>query len=122
MINQTGYANIIPSPGDEVYGSLCFLSARDEKALDESEGVPWMYQKVVMKVWRINPKGGDWGDGKDGEEEVEATVYVDPVRKTEGRMERDVSYFQAFLGAEILGFTRGSTFANDVPLSSTRYG
>jgi gamma-glutamylcyclotransferase len=41
IINTTSYASIIPSPGDVVYGSLYFLSGRDEAALDTSEGVPW---------------------------------------------------------------------------------
>lgn len=38
IINSTGYANIVPSHGDEAYGSLCFLSNRDKAALDESRG------------------------------------------------------------------------------------
>lgn len=44
-INSTRYGNIIESPGDVVYGSLYFLSPRDEAGLDESEGVPWLYEK-----------------------------------------------------------------------------
>ncbi len=44
-INSTQYANIMPSEGDVVYGSLFFLSPRDEAGLDESEGVPWLYEK-----------------------------------------------------------------------------
>jgi hypothetical protein len=44
-INSTQYANIIPSEGDVVYGGLYFLSPRDEAGLDESEGVPWLYEK-----------------------------------------------------------------------------
>ena len=89
IINSTGYANIIPSLGDEVYGTLCFLSNRDESALDESEGVPWMYEKHKLKMWRLPPGGGgEWG--KD-EEEVEATVYVDVQRLEEGKVEKEVS-------------------------------
>lgn len=44
-INSTRYGNIIPSDGDVVYGALYFLSPRDEAGLDESEGVPWLYEK-----------------------------------------------------------------------------
>lgn len=85
IINGTGYANIIPSPGDEVYGSLCFLSGRDETALDESEGVPWLYEKHPMKVNRVST-GGEWGNE---DEQVEATVYVDVQLKDTGHIERE---------------------------------
>jgi gamma-glutamylcyclotransferase len=43
IINSTPYASIIPSRGNVVYGSLYFLSAASETALDTSEGVPWLY-------------------------------------------------------------------------------
>ena len=88
MINSTGYANIVPSPSDDVYGSLCFLSSRDEAALDESEGVPWLYEKQILNVRRIS-QGGEWGD-VGSEEDVEAVVYVDVQRKDEGRVDREV--------------------------------
>ena len=89
IINSTGYANIVPSPGDDAYGSLCFLSKRDEDALDESEGVPWLYEKMRLKVRRISVGGGDWGEA-GSEVEVEASVYVDVQRKEEGRIEKEV--------------------------------
>jgi gamma-glutamylcyclotransferase len=44
-INSTRYANIVESKDDVVYGGLYFLSPRDEAGLDESEGVPWLYEK-----------------------------------------------------------------------------
>jgi len=89
IINETGYANIIPgNPDDEVWGSLCFLSHRDETALDESEGVPWLYEKKKLKVQRMPQQqaGAEWR--VDEGEEVEAVVYVDVQRLTEGRVER----------------------------------
>jgi gamma-glutamylcyclotransferase len=88
IVNQTGYGNIIPSPGDQVYGSLCFLSYRDEKALDESEGVPWLNEKHTLKVRRLIQKEGseEW---VPDEADVEATAYVDVQRQTEGHIERE---------------------------------
>ncbi|KIX96739.1 uncharacterized protein Z520_07458 [Fonsecaea multimorphosa CBS 102226] len=91
IINETGYANIIPSPGDVVYGSLCFLSKRDEMALDESEGVPWLYEKMTLAVTRLLndvDKSSDWA-AAGGDIQVQATVYVDVQRTTVGNIERE---------------------------------
>lgn len=74
-INSTRYANVVPSPGDVVYGSLSFLSNRDEAALDESEGVPWLYEKQKLKVTRLETDGSE----TDGPQ-VEALVYADAQR------------------------------------------
>ena len=90
MINSTGYANIVPSRGNVVYGTLCFLSARDESALDESEGVPWMYEKHKVKVWRLPAPGQSAAGWGNDEEQVEATVYVDVQRLDEGKIDREV--------------------------------
>ncbi|KIW87123.1 uncharacterized protein Z519_12234 [Cladophialophora bantiana CBS 173.52] len=90
IINETGYANITPSPGDVVYGSLCFLSKRDEIALDESEGVPWLYEKLTLVVRRLLndvEKSSDWAAGE--EIQVQAATYVDVQRTTVGKIERE---------------------------------
>lgn len=92
IINETGYANIVPSPGDVVYGSLCFLSRRDEMALDESEGVPWLYEKMTLPVKRVSnaaeaQDGSDWADA--GDVLVQAMSYVDVQRTTPGKIERE---------------------------------
>ena len=89
IINETGYANIIPSPGDVVYGSLSFLSKRDEMALDESEGVPWLYEKMTLPVKRVltdTEKSSDWAGG---EVKVQAVAYVDVQRTSVGKIERE---------------------------------
>jgi gamma-glutamylcyclotransferase len=78
QINETQYGNIVPSAGDVVYGSLFFLSPRDEAGLDESEGVPWMYEKHTLEVERLG------SDGKGTEQKVEAMTYVDVKRTQEG--------------------------------------
>lgn len=89
IINETGYANIIPGDNtDEVYGSLCFLSHRDEMALDESEGVPWLYEKMKLNVRRVlSPEEAtEYGDEVP---EVEAVCYVDTQRLAEGNIEKE---------------------------------
>ena len=89
MINETGYANIIPGDeDDEVYGSLCFLPRRDEVALDESEGVPWLYEKKYLKVQRVLSPSELQEYGGTAPE-VEALCYVDAQRLTEGKIERE---------------------------------
>lgn len=91
MINETGYANIVPgNKDDEVWGSLCFLSRRDETALDESEGVPWLYEKKKLKVRRVPQMqaGEEWRTSDEGEE-VEVLAYVDVQRLSEGRIEKE---------------------------------
>lgn len=82
IINSTSYASIIPSVGDVVYGSLYFLSDRDEKALDTSEGVPWLYEKQYLEVHRIV-------DGKMEERTTQSLAYVDVQRLEEGIIEPD---------------------------------
>lgn len=89
IINETGYANIVPgNADDEVWGSLSFLSYRDEVALDESEGVQFgHYDKMKLKVRRVpqDIAGEEWKAGEG--EEVEAVAYVNPRLVTEGRIE-----------------------------------
>ena len=82
-INDTRYANIVESPGDHVYGSLFFLSPRDEAGLDESEGVPWLYEKKYPEVMRIN------ADGTESGQTVEVMTYVDVKRTEDGPIEKD---------------------------------
>lgn len=82
-INSTQYANIIPSEGDVVYGSLFFLSPRDEAGLDESEGVPWLYEKQWHEVMRIRE------DGSESGQVVKVLMYVDVQRPDEGEIMPD---------------------------------
>ncbi|KAJ9657298.1 hypothetical protein H2198_004421 [Neophaeococcomyces mojaviensis] len=93
IINETGYANIVPGDaGDEVWGSLSFLSYRDEVALDESEGVPFgHYDKMKLKVRRIpqDIAGDEWRAKDPAGEEVEAIAYVNPQLVAEGKIEQD---------------------------------
>jgi len=83
QINSTQYGNIIPSPNDVVYGALFFLSPRDEAGLDESEGVPWMYEKHTLEAERIGVNGEDFGQS------VSVMTYVDVQRPEEGAIMSD---------------------------------
>jgi len=89
QINSTGYANIVPSPGHVVYGSLCFLSNRDETALDESEGVPWLYEKHTLTVTRC---GLGVAAGQEGAS-LEAMTYVDVQRIDDGQINKEYVYW-----------------------------
>ena len=83
-INSTGYANIVSSPKDHVYGALFFLSPRDEAGLDESEGVPWMYEKKWLDVVRL---------GDEDASKIPAIAYVDTARPDEGKIMPDYIVF-----------------------------
>ncbi|EXJ66218.1 uncharacterized protein A1O5_10834 [Cladophialophora psammophila CBS 110553] len=112
IINETGHANIIPSSGDVVYGSLCFLSKRDEMALDESEGVPWLYEKMTLPVRRLLndvEKSSDWA--ASGEIQVQATTYLDVQRTTVGKIEREYVVWvkKAIEDGHIAGMPTGYT-------------
>lgn len=50
IINTRGYANVIPSDGDEVWGMIYTLPPPDELELDINEGVPWAYEKQMLNV------------------------------------------------------------------------
>ncbi|KAF2025767.1 hypothetical protein EK21DRAFT_75638, partial [Setomelanomma holmii] len=65
-----------------VYGSLKFLSPRNEAALDDSEGVPWLYEKQWHEVARVN--GDNQVVGK-----VKVMIYVDVTRQDEGAIAAD---------------------------------
>jgi cation transport regulator ChaC len=51
IISTRGYANIIKSEGDEVYGVVYKMSAADELSVEEYEGIRnASYQKEMMDV------------------------------------------------------------------------
>lgn len=73
IINQRGYANIVPSPGDYVYGFVYEIGSKDEQALDGYEGVPRDYEKKIIPLKLI-------GDGETEKRTIDALIYVDVVR------------------------------------------
>jgi len=77
FINTRGYANVIRSPEDVVYGLVYEISPSDEASLDGFEGVPWSYTKETIGIeLRLA------GNGKKSF--IQGLVYIDERRVQEG--------------------------------------
>lgn len=76
IINQRGYANIVPSPGDYVYGFVYEIGSKDEQSLDGYEGVPHSYEKKIIPLELITGSG----DGETEKRTINALVYIDGAR------------------------------------------
>lgn len=88
IINICGYATIIPSKGDLVYGFIYELTPEDEKILDGYEGVPDNYIKEIFPI-----QGSSGGDGNPTEGiTMNALVYVDVQRTTESKPKTEYIY------------------------------
>jgi gamma-glutamylcyclotransferase len=70
LISASGYANIIESQGDIVYGFVYTITSSDEDRLDGYEGVPECYIKQTLSVMMMGH-----GEGK----RVDAMVYLDTI-------------------------------------------
>ncbi len=69
IISSHGYANVVPSPPDAVWGVVYDLTEADEQALDRYEGVAdGLYRKETLPV-EINGAS------------LPCLVYVDPVQE-----------------------------------------
>lgn len=77
IISTRGYANVIHSPADEVWGKVYTLTELDEEKLDGYEGVltgAYEKQMLTVEVWReVEGKPGDVE--QSGREEL-ALCYV----------------------------------------------
>ncbi|KAJ7444857.1 Butirosin biosynthesis, BtrG-like protein [Mycena latifolia] len=82
IINTRGYANVIPSEGDEVYAFLYELTSSDEATLDGYEGVPTSYVKEIIPVEYLGKN--NYGVVRHGKRMVDALVYVDVERLKDG--------------------------------------
>jgi hypothetical protein len=96
IINGRGYANIVPSPGDVVYGLVYEISDTDETSLDKSEGVPRAYVKEIMSADFI-PRCDTTSDNSqlantDQPRRIDALVYVDFKRVTESKPKEEYIY------------------------------
>lgn len=81
IINQRGYANVIPSSGDYVYGFIFELNPKDEAALDRYEGAPDIYGKEIHPVQsRMSPGDGETATKKP----IDTLVYIDTVNTSPG--------------------------------------
>lgn len=77
IISARGYANIVQSPGDEVWGMIYKLPPSDEASLDRYEGVPNSYVKEMIPV---ELAGG-------AQEDV--LVYIDHLRTEDGTVKTE---------------------------------
>jgi len=84
IINDRGYANIIPSLGDNVYGLSFELTTEDESSLDNYEGST--YKKLYFPVDLV-PK-----DDVENGRSVKSLIYVDVKRKTESEPKEEYIY------------------------------
>jgi gamma-glutamylcyclotransferase len=93
LISSVGFGNIVRTSQnnafekeavdvDVVYGSLSFLTAQHEVALDKSEEVGVWHEKVKVKVSMLDENGKE-------AREVEATTYVDVNHTTEGVISKE---------------------------------
>ncbi|KXN91490.1 Gamma-glutamylcyclotransferase [Leucoagaricus sp. SymC.cos] len=74
FICERGYANIIESKGDKVYGLVYEVSESDEKNLDHYENVPTSYVKKILTVIFLGKTDSIISSAK------EMLVYVDVER------------------------------------------
>ncbi|KIW94227.1 uncharacterized protein Z519_05543 [Cladophialophora bantiana CBS 173.52] len=101
IIAESGFGNIVPTGDcdDVVYGTLHFLTAQHEAALDKSEEIDWWHVKRKVKVRRIEldsqGKVVEPAATGGGEQygQVEATTYVDVERTTPGIMSKEYIVF-----------------------------
>ncbi|PFH51756.1 hypothetical protein AMATHDRAFT_58642 [Amanita thiersii Skay4041] len=75
IITDLGWANVIPSNGDVVYGFLYELQQSDETQLDKYEGVPKYYIKKRLAI-----------------EPLDALVYVNETKLTKGTIAKEYIY------------------------------
>jgi gamma-glutamylcyclotransferase (GGCT)/AIG2-like uncharacterized protein YtfP len=74
FICERGYANIMESKGDTVYGLVYEISQSDEKCLDGFEGVPKSYVKKNLNITFLGDKDSPTSQDAD------MLVYVDVER------------------------------------------
>jgi hypothetical protein len=106
FINRRGYANIIPSPDDIVYGLVYELSPSDEASLDRSEGAPVIYAKqnhpIAFTPLAIHthhnhpdaqaPEASSPGSESNSTTAKEMLVYVDVKRTKPGPPKEEYIY------------------------------
>jgi len=78
IINDRGYANVIRSPKDLVYGLVYEISLSDEASLDRAEGVPWAYIKETMEIELQS-------EDNEKKSAVQNLVYIDKRRVEEAQ-------------------------------------
>ncbi len=89
IINHRGYANVVPSDGDEVWGMIYALPTADEESLDVNEAVPVAYGKQMLRaeVW-FETKGKSGDTVQAGKQET-VLCYVDDQRVEEDKPKQE---------------------------------
>jgi gamma-glutamylcyclotransferase len=90
-----GYANVIPSKGDSVYGLLYAITQSDLDQLDKYEGVPYAYTRQLEDILVCkDSKGLRMRKEYDAEKRVlhSTIVYVDKQRMTENPPKTEYIY------------------------------
>lgn len=90
IINDRGYANVIPRKDHIVYGLMYELTPEDERLLDGFEGVPESYIKQILPVDFIAEDAH--GNRETSSRIVDALVYVDEKRVTESGPVKEYIY------------------------------
>ncbi|KAK6358213.1 hypothetical protein TWF730_007564 [Orbilia blumenaviensis] len=123
LICERGYANIVRSPGDEVWGMLYNLTPPDEASLDGYEGVPQAYTKEMIPVELTNGTSMDALVYIDYNHQIDGTVKEEYIQRMSCAIKDGVgkgipqSYVQKYmlkplgLGADI--FRPGSSSGSD---------
>ena len=84
LITETGFGNIVATQNDDdvVYGSLSFLTAQHEAALDKSEEIPDWHIKTHLKVSMLD-------DSLSESREIEVMTYIDIKHTTPGMISKE---------------------------------
>ena len=91
IISTRGYANVVPSEGDHVYGFVYELNAKDESVLDGYEGVPISYNKHTLPVELTKGVDGHekYAYTKDGKTYIDIMVYVNTTDIQNGKIKEE---------------------------------
>jgi gamma-glutamylcyclotransferase len=94
IIIVRGYANVVPSENDHVFGFVYEINAKDEKTLDRYEGVPECYSKLTLPVELVKniDHAGAPTYVKDGKQMLDVMVYVDEENLTDGKIKEEYIY------------------------------
>ncbi|RDB21099.1 hypothetical protein Hypma_011864 [Hypsizygus marmoreus] len=86
IINTAGYATVIASEEDVVYGMIYQLTADDEDKLDGFEGVPYDYIKRTINFELLGEGGHSHTTIviSEGKRFVDALIYIDIERTEDG--------------------------------------
>ncbi|KAL0066418.1 hypothetical protein AAF712_006460 [Marasmius tenuissimus] len=91
IISTRGYANVVPSQDDYVYGFIYELNAADESTLDRYEGVPASYTKhsIPAKLTKGVDGHEKYAYTKDGKTYIDTMVYINTTDIQNGKIKKE---------------------------------